>query len=86
MSDNIMDREEAVRLAYGLLWHMQIDRRDANLRLASALGADTVIADRSADAADADPVTESPTRSSAGPDISSPVRAAVAPVRYNVML
>ncbi len=26
---------EAVRLAYGLLWHMRIDREDDNLRLAS---------------------------------------------------
>lgn len=34
MSD-LTNHEEAVRLAYGLLWHMQIDRRDANLRLAS---------------------------------------------------
>lgn len=32
MSD---ERNEAVRLAYGLLWHMDIDRRDDNLRLAS---------------------------------------------------
>jgi hypothetical protein len=26
---------DAVTLAYGLLWHMQIDREDDNLRLAS---------------------------------------------------
>lgn len=26
---------DAVRLAYGLLWHMHIDRNDDNLRLAS---------------------------------------------------
>lgn len=29
------DRFEAMRLAYGLLWHMNIDRSDPNLRLAS---------------------------------------------------
>jgi hypothetical protein len=27
--------DDAVNLAYGLLWHMQIDREDDNLRLAS---------------------------------------------------
>ena len=26
---------EAIRLAYGLLWHMRIDTRDDNLKLAS---------------------------------------------------
>ncbi len=26
---------DSIRLAYGLLWHMQIDREDDNLRLAS---------------------------------------------------
>lgn len=31
-----VDLREAARLAYGLLWHMQIDTRDPNLKLASA--------------------------------------------------
>jgi hypothetical protein len=31
----VPDRDQALRLAYGLLWHMRIDRRDDNLRLAS---------------------------------------------------
>ena len=30
-----MNEREAINLAYGLLWHMHIDREDDNLRLAS---------------------------------------------------
>lgn len=35
LTGNVEDQNAPIRLAYGLLWHMDIDRRSANLCLAS---------------------------------------------------